>query len=63
APNIQRLPKTSKYRIVEVEGVNAIPCTGTHVANTREIGRVRIIRAERTIRGFKLHYMVETGDQ
>ncbi|MEM1834284.1 MAG: alanyl-tRNA editing protein [Thermosphaera sp.] len=61
APNIQRLPKTSKYRIVEVEGVNAIPCTGTHVANTREIGRVGIVRVEKTARGFKLFYTVEDG--
>jgi alanyl-tRNA synthetase len=38
--------------------VNAIPCTGTHVKNTREVGRVRVVRAEPVERGFKLVYSV-----
>jgi len=39
APNIDRLPPADIYRIVVIEDVNAIPCTGTHVANTREVGK------------------------
>lgn len=56
APNLQRLPRTSRYRVVEIEGVNAIPCTGTHVSNTKEVGRIKILRLEETVRGFKLYY-------
>ena len=59
APNLQRLPRTSRYRIVEIEGVNAIPCTGTHVSNTKEVGRIKILRLEETIRGLKLYYDVD----
>jgi alanyl-tRNA synthetase len=59
APNLQRLPRTSKYRIVEIEGINAIPCTGTHVSNTREVGRVKLVRLEETVRGLKLYYDVD----
>ncbi len=59
APNLQRLPRTSKYRIVEIEGVNAIPCTGTHVSNTREVGRVKLVRLEEAVRGLKIYYDVD----
>jgi len=58
ALNLQKLPPRSKYRVVEIEGVNAIPCTGTHVKNTREVGRVRVTRVEPVDRGFKLVYSV-----
>jgi len=54
----QRLPPRGKYRVVEIEGVSAIPCTGTHVKNTREVGRVRVVRVEPVGRGFKLVYSV-----
>ncbi len=42
-----RLPETIKdIRIVEVEGVDKVPCGGTHVANTEEIGHIRITRLD-----------------
>jgi len=59
APNLNRLPKSNKYRIVIIENVNGIPCTGTHVANTGEIGRIIVSKCERTEAGFKLNYIVE----
>jgi len=59
APNIQRLPKSDKYRIVMIEGANAIPCTGTHVKRTGEIGRIVVKKVEELGRGFKLVYDVE----
>jgi len=59
ASNLQRLPRTSRYRIVEIEGINAIPCTGTLVSNTREVGRVELVRLEETVRGLKLYYDVD----
>lgn len=56
APNLDRLPKVDKYRVVIIEGVNGIPCTGTHLSNTAEIGEIKIIKIEKTISGFKLYY-------
>jgi misacylated tRNA(Ala) deacylase len=42
-----RLPETVKdIRIVEVEGVDKVPCGGTHVANTKEIGHIKITKLE-----------------
>ncbi len=58
APNLSRLPGADRYRIVEIPGVNAMPCTGTHVSNTREVGRVRILRVEK-FRGYVVFYDVE----
>lgn len=42
-----RLPETVKdIRIVEVKGMDKVPCGGTHVANTKEIGHIRITKVE-----------------
>ncbi|MEM0004072.1 MAG: hypothetical protein QXE10_01695 [Desulfurococcaceae archaeon] len=35
------------------------PCTGTHVKNTGEAGKIRMLRLEKHLRGFKLTYNVE----
>ncbi len=59
APNLGRLPKLDEYRIVDIEGVNAIPCTGTHVRDLSEIGVVKILGAEKKEEGFRLFYTVE----
>ncbi|MEN3047176.1 MAG: alanyl-tRNA editing protein [Candidatus Caldarchaeales archaeon] len=58
--NLNRLPKADRYRVVVIEGVNAIPCGGTHVSRTSEIGRVRVTGVEPSQAGFKLLYRVET---
>lgn len=58
APNLDRLPKASSYRIVEIVGVNAIPCTGTHVVRTKEVGRIELLSLEELSRGFRLRYRV-----
>lgn len=58
APNLNRLPKAGKYRLVVIEGINAIPCMGTHVRNTSEIGSIELVGAESTKQGFKLYYSV-----
>ncbi|MEM2216845.1 MAG: alanyl-tRNA editing protein [Thermofilaceae archaeon] len=57
APNLLRLPEASKYRIVEIPGVNAMPCTGTHVLNTKEVGKVHILRVEKS-KGYMVFYDV-----
>lgn len=35
---------TGQVRLIDIPGVDLQPCAGTHVANTREIGPVRITR-------------------
>ena len=59
APNLARLPNADIYRVVLIEGVNAIPCTGTHVAKTSEVGRIRVLEAVNLGGKFKLVYDVE----
>ncbi|MBN2043033.1 MAG: alanyl-tRNA editing protein [Candidatus Aenigmarchaeota archaeon] len=42
-----RLPEFIKeIRVVEIEGIDRVPCGGAHVANTKEIGHINIIRTE-----------------
>ncbi len=59
APNLGRIPEASIYRVVELVGINAIPCTGTHVKRTSEIGRIVLRDVEKVERGFRLYYLVE----
>ncbi len=59
APNFGRLPEMDRYRVVEVEGVNAIPCSGTHVKSTSEIGSIRLLGIEEIEGGVRLFYDVK----
>ena len=36
-----------RVRLLEIDGVDLQPCGGTHVANTREIGAVRVAKIEK----------------
>ncbi|HVL88165.1 MAG TPA: alanyl-tRNA editing protein [Candidatus Thermoplasmatota archaeon] len=48
-PRVQwdRLPMAvQKLRVIEIGDVDLCPCAGTHVENTREIGRIRVLRKE-----------------
>ncbi len=36
-----------KIRLLEIEGVDLQACGGTHVANTREIGKLRVVKIEK----------------
>ncbi len=38
--------KKRPIRIIEIVGVNADPCGGTHVRNTKEVGEFRLIKRE-----------------
>jgi Predicted metal-dependent hydrolases related to alanyl-tRNA synthetase HxxxH domain len=58
APNLQRLPTAEVYRVVEIPGVNAMPCTGTHVRRTGEVGGVKVLRVEKRL-GYRVYYTVE----
>lgn len=59
APNIARLPLLDKYRIVVIEGVNSIPCSGTHVAKTCEVGKINLVDKKGTNEGIAILYTVE----
>jgi len=58
APNLSRLPKMERLRIVTIEGQIPIPCGGTHVRNLNEIGSVEVRRTELVEVGFRLHFEV-----
>ncbi len=36
-----------RVRLLEIDGVDLQPCGGTHVANTREIGELKIVKIEK----------------
>ncbi len=59
APNLGRLPPAEVYRVIDIVGINAIPCTGTHVKRTSEVGGIRVIGVEEIEGGFRLHYWVD----
>lgn len=61
APNLSRVPAVEKLRIVEIKGVNAMPCTGTHVKSTAEVGPITVDSVEKTERGWKIYYSVGPG--
>jgi misacylated tRNA(Ala) deacylase len=43
----ERLPSfITEIRIVEIEGVDVCPCAGTHVKNTSEIGKIKIVKKD-----------------
>jgi alanyl-tRNA synthetase len=59
APNLARLPKAEKLRIVTIQGQIPIPCGGTHVRTLKEIGALEIIRTEPAETGFRIHFQVK----
>ncbi len=52
--------KRRPIRVIEIVGVNADPCGGTHVKNTKEIGRVKLIKRESKGKGVtRIRFTVE----
>ena len=39
-------PNIKDIRIVDIQGFNAQACGGTHIANTKEIGNIKIVKME-----------------
>ena len=60
APNMERIPFLKTYRVVEIVGINSMPCTGTHVRHTGEIEGVKVTSAEKTEKGWKIYYDIPT---
>ena len=60
APNLLRLPKLERYRIVAIRGYEPIPCGGTHLRDIREIGRIKLDKVEQRDQEFRVYYDVET---
>jgi alanyl-tRNA synthetase len=60
APNYERLPDLSEIRTVTIQGCQAIPCGGTHVANLTEIRGIHVERAEQLqANSYRLHFSVD----
>ena len=59
APNVARLPKSAKLRIVTIDGQLPIPCGGTHVLSLKEIGALEVRNAEPAETGFRLYFDVK----
>lgn len=60
APNLLRLPKLERYRIVTIQGCEPIPCGGTHLRDIREIGHVSLDKVEQRGQEFRVYYDVRT---
>jgi len=58
AMNLKRLPSMHLYRVVVIEGVNAIPCGGTHVKRTSEVGYIELTGISESPLGFRINYRV-----
>jgi len=58
APNAERLPDSDLYRVVRIHNFEAIPCGGTHVRNTKEIGCIRLKEMRKLEKGFRLVFDV-----
>jgi len=45
--NLDLIPKSVQdLRVIEVAGFDVCPCAGTHVRNTRELGKVHVLECE-----------------
>lgn len=45
-----------KLRVIEIEGVEASACGGTHCSNTREVGLIKIINFEKYKAGYRIEF-------
>ncbi|MCK5038931.1 MAG: alanyl-tRNA editing protein, partial [Thermoplasmata archaeon] len=45
--NLDLIPKSiPELRVIDIDNFDICPCAGTHVRNTRELGKVRIIKKD-----------------
>lgn len=55
--DLRKKPEVSYLRVIEIPGVDACGCCGTHVANTGEIGLLKIIDIQRYKGGTRLTFL------
>jgi len=55
-PGLDRLPKDRDLRVVTIEGFQGIPCGGTHVKNTNEIGQFKLVSTQPFDEGFRVNF-------
>lgn len=55
SPNLARLPELDIYRMVKINGLEDITCSGTHLKNISEIGKIVYVRSEVVLEGFKVY--------
>jgi len=54
---LRKAPKVrGRIRVVEIEGFDQSACGGTHLANSAEIGLLKIVRSERVRANVRLYY-------
>jgi len=47
------------FRIVEIEGIYAVPCGGTHVSSTGEVGEIKLLKRESKGKGItRIRYTI-----
>lgn len=60
-----RLRKEPKFegrlRVIEIEGIEASACGGTHCRNTREVGLIKVVDFERYKSGYRIEF--QCGDR
>ncbi len=56
--NLRKEPQveTDDIRLVAIEGVDAVPCCGTHLKRTGEIGLIKIIKTEKQKKLTRIYY-------
>jgi len=55
---LRRPPKVQgKIRLVEIDGVDLVPCGGTHCPQTGMIGLLKIVRTERINHKLRIHFV------
>ncbi len=59
APNLARLPKSERLRVVTIERQIPIPCGGTHVLNLKEVGALTIQKTDSVESGFRVYFDVK----
>ncbi len=59
SPNLSRLPELDMYRLVKIGNFEDIACSGTHLKNIYEIGKVVHVKSESQEESFRVYLGLE----
>ena len=59
SPNLSRLPKLDLYRLVKINNFEDIACSGTHLKNISEIGKVAYVKSESQEESYRVYLRLE----